>query len=298
MPWTLTKVGGIALAGLSRPDIAFRTKSTDYHPRIRSARRRVASAQTALRHAPGSRRPASSLSDKAPVVPESTEVTMRGASVVRPTQEKVADSEPARTADVKNRPEPNHGAATLRSRLGGHTLTRPTFTDTSDDKRAANQRIALVVVGALAIVLALMGVARAFPQSGTSSTVDVGKTVRGPHWEYSVETVARAEQLSSATPRGVFLIVWVTATKRDASAPALLARDFALLDADGRQYAPLTESDAVYRSDGNPGSPLIWRTSYALGDPVSTPVVFDVRPALRGLQLIILEVPAVRVRLD
>lgn len=200
--------------------------------------------------------------------------------------------------DRYSTPDP---AASLRSRLGGDLTVRRSSATASrgdEERGAVNRRVIIFVIGALVIGSVAFAALRSSQSNESASVVGIGKPVRGPHWDYTVATVSRASQVSSAVARGVYLIVWVTATNREAPIASLSPRDFVIVDGSGAQYAPLTASDAVYRSDSNPGSPLTWMTSYAVGQPVNTPVIFDVNPTVRGVQLMILEVPTVRVRLD
>lgn len=284
--WVLTGGGGSALEGIVRPDIAFRTRSTNYNPRIHPARLMV-------RHGSTPARPAAPPSE-APVArrPEAPQTAF-----VRPI--------PAKAESVDVRQVAEEVAAPLRARLGGPLRTTPdgapTRASPEEIRRVAARRWAgFVMVALLVIGLGVFGVfSLRGSLSGTSvNVVGVGNQVRGAQWDYTVATVTRGPQVSAARAQGTYLIVWVTATNRGPSGARLAPSGFRLMDGSGTQYSPLSDLDPVYRSDGNPGSPLIWVTSYPAGQAVSTPVVFDVDPTLGGAQLMILEVPTVRVRLE
>lgn len=297
--WVLTAGGGSALAGIVRPDIAFRTRSTNYHPGIHPARLMVRPAERSVRPTP---------SPRLAVPPTPVEVTPPASRVVPDLVPDAAQTQSARSTPppaIDDRDSDDSVITPLRARFGGslRTTDTPTPTRTSRDElsRAPARRWArFLVLGVLVTGLALVGaIALRGALSNTSgNAVGIGKPVTGTQWDYTVATVSRVPQVSAASARGVYLIVFVTATNRGGDRAALAPTSFRLIDSRGVQYSPLSESDPVYRSDSNPGSPLTWATSYAVGQTVSTPLVFDVDPTLRGLQLMILEVPTVRVRLD
>jgi hypothetical protein len=194
----------------------------------------------------------------------------------------------------------------LRARMGGALRTEPGATQaivTTEElsRRSARRWAGFVLVGAMVIAIGAFGalsIRGSLTNTSSASVVGIGKAVKGTQFDYTVATVSRAPDVAAARAQGVYVIVFVTATNRGTDGATLAPTAFRLVDSGGTQYPPLSESDPVYQSAGNPGSPLTWMTSYGVGQPVSTPVIFDVAPTLRGLQLMILEVPTVRVRLD
>lgn len=322
--WVVLRAGGRALVGVVRPDIAFRTRSTNYHPRIHPARLMVrpeaapvppaAPARTAV---PPSERKPEPVPSPARVAPRTTPaVTPPSAPVVvRPAAPVVAPAAPTRTASAPSpaqRPESvddpslaGDFAESLRARLGGALRDDQGTTQavTADElsRRSARRWAVFVLVGAMFLGLgafAALSLRDTLSSSTSASVVGIGKPVRGTQFDYMVASVSRTPNVSGARARGVYLIVFVTATNRGSDRATLSTTAFRLIDSGGAQYPPLSESDPVFKSDSNPGSPLVWVTSYPLGQAVSTPVIFDVDATLRGVQLMILEVPSVRVRLD
>ncbi len=167
-------------------------------------------------------------------------------------------------------------------------------------RRSARRWAGFVLVGAMVLALGAFGALaiRGSLSNTSANVVGIGKAIKGAQFDYMVVSVSRAPDVSAARAQGVYVIVFVTATNRSSGPATLSPTNFRLIDGGGAQYPPLSESDLVYQSANNPGSPLVWMTSYAVGQAVSTPVIFDVDATLRGVQLMILEVPSVRVRLD
>jgi hypothetical protein len=349
--WVILRGGGPALVGIIRPDIAFRTRSTNYHPQIHQARllaqpgsapagtasavrpaaptpapgpepvrppeRIVPPATTVVRPAPVTQRPA------APVAPPQRPVTRPPvapvAPVIRPPAAPALTPAPPPPTAKASAPSPGRealddraateDAASLRARLGGALRTDAGGTrqtpPSADElsRRTARRWAGFVLVAALILGLGAFGALtlRGSPSTpGTTggNVVAIGKTVNGTQFDYAVASVSRGPTVGAAHADGSYVIVFVTATNRGSAGAALTPTAFRLIDSAGTQHPPLSESDLVYKSDSNPGSPLVWVTSYPVGRAVSTPVVFDVGASLRGLQLSILEVPTVRVRLD
>jgi hypothetical protein len=310
--WVVLRAGGRALVGVVRPDIAFRTRSTNYHPRIPPARLMVRPVPAPVPPAPPARTVVPLvIPPAAPVVrpPAALVVSPPAAPVVIPPAATPAASVPSaswRLESVDERELAEEDVSPLRARLGGalrieQGTTQTAVTSEELSRRSARRWAGFVLVGAMIIALGAFGALslRSTLSSSTStSVVGIGKPVRGTQFDYMVATVSRAPNVSGARARGVYLIVFVTATNRGSDRATLSPMAFRLIDSGGAQYPPLSESDPVFKSDSNPGSPLVWMTSYPVGQAVNTPVIFDVDATLRGVQMMILEVPSVRVRLD
>jgi hypothetical protein len=281
--WELTRHAGIELAGLVRPDIAFRSSAGTYHPRIRPA----SPARRAGGDARQSTKPVTLLGPKPPIA--------------APAEPAAAPSVPA---EDSTRREVQTGP-TLRTRISTEQASRPTRAAAEiaarSDWREVAWRFRFVLITALIALLALAGLSSVFrgPLTGASATVvGLGTVVRGEHWEYSVSNVSRTTAAGAATARGMYVMVQVVATNRGSDQARLRPGDFALLDGNGFDHAPLPETDPVYLSDVNFNSPYVWTSSYPVGRAVSTNLVFDIAGSLGGLQLEILDVPTTRIRLD
>lgn len=330
--WTLTADADPDAVGAQRPDVGFRSTRTPYHTWMTVPR--MHPTQVAPAPSPPTAAAVAQPSGTAPSEPPPTTAPSQRALKDsdfdllqrRDRRQKEGEAreagnaragvearEAARgreaalrqaTAD-EDTDSTREGVAPLLARMGGSLRTEPgamsTETSIEELSRVSARRWArFVVVAVMVIVLGAFGALFVRDAlSGTSGTVvGIGKLVKGAHWDYTVATVTRGPQVSASRAQGMYLIVWVTATNRQASGAALFPSGFRLVDGSGTQYSALADSDPVYQSPGNPGSPLTWMTSYPAGQAVSTPVVFDIDPTLRGVQLMILEAPTVRVRLD
>ena len=347
--------GGPALAGIIRPDIAFRTRTTNYHPQIHQAGPTIAAP--APKPEPV-RPPERVVAPGAPTVPPlvvrpaAPVITPASAPVIRPAPAPVITPAPAplirpapapvirpaaapvirpAAAPVVTPPPPppaptpktapapspqrtalddrasTDDAAALRARLGGALRTDLGTTEAEPSPEELSRRNArfwagVALIGALVLVLGAFGVfaLRGALTSGPAgvSVVGIGKVVKGAQFDYTVATSSRAPSVGAARAQGTYLIVFVTITYRGADRATLSPTAFRLVDGGGAQYSALSESDPVYQSGSNPGSPLVWKSLYQAGQAASTPVIFDVDATLSGVQLMILEVPTVRVRLD
>src|SRR5438876_6876338 len=264
--WELTGVGGSAFVGVTRPDIAFRTRSTAYHPEIKPFRR----------EAP----PAPSPTAAAPTTP---------------------------AAPVPSRPQGplEDPGQSLRDRIGSE---RPTYnTGAADDLDSrewggAAWELRYFIIGALVVLLAVLSVPsiRSLLNGGspTSTTVAVGTAVASSDWTYKVGSVRRLARIGASQARGTYVVVQVAATNRGSAGAHLQPSNFSLAVASGEQYAAQPSTGAVYSSALNPDSSYIWPTDFPVGRPVVVPLIFEVNSSVTGTQLVILDVPATRVRLE
>jgi hypothetical protein len=320
--WVILRGGGPALVGIVRPDIAFRTRSTNYHPRIHQARL-LAQPGSAPAGTAAQVRPTAPLVPPAAVIarpvvvpppapvirpPDVPVVRPPAAPVVTPRAQTPPASAPAPSPprDAGDDRGPLDDASPLRARLGGALraelrTTQPAPSADELSRRSARRWAGFVLIGALVLGLGAFGAfslrGALTPGPAGISVVGIGKAVKGTQFDYTVATVSRTPSVGASLAQGTYVIVFVTVTNHSDRA-TLTPSAFRLVDGGGAQFPPLSESDPVYQHAGNPGSPLVWMASYPVGRAVSTPVIFDVDASLRGVQLIILEVPTVRVRLD
>jgi len=276
--WQLTGVGGSAFVGVVRPDIAFRTRSTTYHPEITRFR-------AAARPAPT---PIPTVTPTPPAAP--------GRPTAAPAATRAVD--PPRTTGPQEDP-----GLTLRDRIG--TEQRPfVAAATEGDPRewgGAAWRLRYLIIGALVVLLAAFSVPsiRSALTGGTTTaaTVGVGTPVTSPQWTYNVGNVRRVTRIGAAQPRGTYVVVQIAATNRGPAAAQLLPSNFTLTAESGEQYAPSPSTSSVYSGAANPDSAYIWPTDFPVGKLVVVPLIFDVNPSISGMELVILDVPSTRIRL-
>ena len=267
--WELTGVGGSAFLGVIRPDIAFRTRSTTYHPEIKPFRPGAPSTAAPSRPAPA---------------PAATRV----AAPARP-----------------QRP-PEDPGLTLRDRVGWKpATTRSSYAVPEAEQRewgGAAWRLRYLIIAALVILIGVFSVpsVRSLLSGGspTSETVAAGTAVSSPGWTYNVGSVRRVARIGASQARGTYMVVQIAATNRGPGAAQVSPSNFTLTATSGDRYAALPSSSGVYMSDVNPDSAYIWPTDFPVGRPVLVPLIFEVNPAISGTELLILDVPATRVRLE
>ena len=111
-----------------------------------------------------------------------------------------------------------------------------------------------------------------------------GDKINAGTFVISVDSVERTRGLGVTPPtQGSYLLVHITATRKDADAPALEPSDFLLLDPSGAQAGALAASSDLYSA----ATGLTWVTRYPPSAPVREVVVFDVSPGGRDLTLLI-----------
>jgi len=265
--WELTGVGGSAFVGVIRPDIAFRTRSTAYHPEVKPYRTGGVPVE----------------SKSQPAAPVAT----------------AGLAEPARSA----RP-PEDPGLTLRDRIGSE---RPMYTAAAleADSRewgGAAWQLRYGIIGALIVLLAVFSVPsiRSLMTGGTptSATVSVGTSLNAANWTYNVGNVRRVATIGTSKARGTYLVVQVAATNRGPGVAQLQPSNFSLLAGSGEAYAAQPPTSGVYASTLNPDSSYVWPTEFPVGRTVVVPLVFEINPSITGTQLVIFDVPATRVRLE
>jgi hypothetical protein len=298
--WELTEVGGSALVGVIRPDIAFRTRSTRYHPEIRPFR--PAHPAPAPKHPPKPHVPA----HEPPTAP-----AHHSPSTHAPPRHPAKTHSAAPRVATQPTPAPRlseAAASSLRDRIRSEQAGRPVSTVTSPGREGrdflgALWRLRLAVIAALVIVVAILSVPSLltlFTGGSPSgpSTVSISTSLTSPDWTYRVGSVRRVAQIGSAQARGTYLVVQVAATNRKGQGAQLQPSNFSLVAANGDEYRALATTSGVYSGAENFASSYAWPTEFPPGRSVVLPIVFDVNPSVSGTQLVILDVPSTRVRLE
>ncbi len=272
--WELTGVGGSAFVGLIRPDIAFRTRSTTYHPEIKPFRRGAT---------PQPSRPAAASS--------------------RPAAAPVA----TRVVEPPPPPRPlEDPALTLRDRIGTEpSTTRSGYMVADPEQRewgGAAWRLRYFIIGALVVLIVVFSVPsiRSILNGGgpTADTVAVGTAVSSPEWTYNVGSVRRVARIGASQARGTYMVVQIAATNRGRAGAQLSPSNFTLTAASGEQYAAQPTTSGVYSSAVNPDSSYMWPIDFPVGRSVVVALIFEVNPSITGTQLVILDVPTTRIRLE
>jgi hypothetical protein len=265
--WVLTGVGGSAFVGVVRTDIAFRTRSTKYHPEVTPFRR-----------------------EARPVAPPS-----------RPAPPPAAARAPAPSRPTRPVEDPG---PTLRDRIGSERPTYAAATVEADSREwfGAAWQLRYVIIGALIALILVFSVPsiRALTTgSGTSAAiVGAGTSLTAPNWTYNVGNVRRLATIGTARARGTYLVVQVAVTNRGPASAQLQPSNFSLITASGEQYAAQPTTSGVYSSAQNSESSYMWPTIFPVGRAVVVPLIFEVNPSVTGTQLVIYDVPATRVRLE
>jgi hypothetical protein len=268
--WELTGVGGSAFVGVIRPDIAFRTRSTVYHPEINQFRARAQPVPAAA--------PSRTVAPPAP--PPS-------AAARRPPEEPVLS---------------------LRGRISSEPSTArtryATMSPDADQREwgGAAWRLRYLIIGALVVLITVFSVPsiRSAISGGapTEATVGVGTAVSSPEWIYNVGSVRRMTRIGASQPRGTYLVVQVGTTNRGRAGAQLVPSNFTLAAAGGERYVASGTSSGVYSGDSNPDSSYIWPADFPVGRQVVVPLIFDVNPSVSGTELLIFDLPTTRVRLE
>jgi len=256
-----------------RPDIAFRTGSTNYYPGVFGAR---------------------------PPIPESSGVipdTQEGATTQAPRRARRTD----RVGATKPAIAPI-GSRVARARMAdGSTDVASAGRAARFDLTGAAWRLRIGIIAGLVLVNVVVAIGplkgMLAPES-SASVGHIGNELKSSRWAYTVTSVQRVTAAGSARPQGVFLVIQIAATNRGANGAQLSPSVFLLVDAERKVYSALPPENAVYQSRVNPGSPFVWTQTYPAERPVATVVIFDVNPAIKSPQLAIAEIPGTRIPLD
>jgi hypothetical protein len=158
------------------------------------------------------------------------------------------------------------------------------------------------IIGALVVLIVVFSVPsiRSLMTGGTTTAeaVAVGTLVTSPGWTYNVGNVRRMSRIGESQARGTYMIVQIAATNRGPGPAQLSPSSFTLTAASGEQYAAQPTSSVVYSSAANPDSAYIWPADFPVGRSVVVPLIFEINATTSGAQLVILDVPATRIRLE
>lgn len=326
-PWELASAAGIDYAGLPKPDVAFRTPTTPYHPSIAAMAQRA--AQPELTPPPP------------PVIAPPSSIVPPPAPVARPPQPPPsvvpAPQPPALTPDdleLIQRVERQREEETLRARMEAQERVRLGVSDADEaattwamryrpqaaqaapsdeavaperelDLRELLWRMRFAIIGVLVLAAGLYGFMLvrgggvASPIGSGARTVGIAQRVQSDNWKYVVNGVQRTQSAGTARPNGVYYVVRIGVTSRRADGAELGPNDFALVGPDGTQYSALSLASGAYQGPDNTSSPYFWPQSFRIDQTVTVGVIFDLDPSLgRGLQLTLPDLPSVRVKLD
>ena len=113
----------------------------------------------------------------------------------------------------------------------------------------------------------------------------VGERIQTPDWTYAVISIERTTSIASTPPpsSGGFLIVHITATRKNLDAPPLDPIAFTLIDANGARALAFPATSDIYAS----ASGLLWATRYPVGTLVHDQVAFDINPSVKDLIFLI-----------
>jgi uncharacterized protein DUF4352 len=315
--WDLTSTAGKNLAGVVRPDIAFRSEWTAYHPGVRTAPQptRMADPDRALRSPVAPPAAPQPKWERAPVLAPAREQPSRPPRPVPTVATRSIESPgggasrgvvTVRAAAPANVQYADPAASTLLNRVGANS--RPTRTPDLGGRRShrvlewgdALWAMRFVIIGVLVLFVGAFGLVSVTKNvnAPSVSTVSIGKTITGVRWDYTVNNVSRTTTAGQATSRGIYFVVRVTVRNHAAEGASLSPGEFSLIDSTGTEYPSLSESASPYQSLQNTGSPYVWAHDYPVGQFVTATVIFEVPNSVSGLQLAIREVPMTRVKLD
>ncbi len=332
-PWELTSGAGDALVGLHKPDIAFRSAATGYHPQITplQARGHVVEVEPPPQpaytppppvpaytppHRPAAQPYVPPVSSYPPPVDEPPALTPSDLALIeRMERERAEETLRARIQDEERRrlgvDETDDAATTwaMRYRPQASNIDEGIESGVAAEGldlrgmlwrlRFAIIGVLLVGVGAYGFTVIRSGGTAAVPGQQQIQTIGIAQKVTGTRWDYVVNGVQRTPTAGSSQARGTYYIVRIGVTNKGAEGAQLSPSDFVLIDASGAEYRAESVGGGAYYSPSNTGSQYIWPQSFAVGKTASVSVVFDVSAGLgRGNLLSISELPRVRVRLD
>jgi len=320
-PWDLTSAVGDQHAGMRKPDIAFRTVGMPFHPSV---------GQGPERAQPQLFEPAPVVAPTPPAAPEPAIVPPSPPTYAPPTP---ADTPPApgpeqqalteNDQELIKRIERERAEDVLRARLQEEERRRLGVDDSAEGASTWAMRyrpttaegavavaagggfsvgrllwqLRFALIGVLLLSIGVYGfmVVRTGAAPGAQSQVRVAgiaEKISGTRWDYVVNSVQRMQSIGTSRPRGAYLVVRVGVTNKSGATTTISPGEFGLVDASGTAYAPESAASPVYS-----GTQLVWPQQIPDKSTVTLPLVFDIDPALKGVQLTIAELPKVRVRL-
>jgi len=316
-PWDLTSAAGDQFTGIRKPDVAFRTVGQAFHPSIGPGPQRAqpelfAITPAAPQPTPATPEPAPTPTHEPPApqdsVAEPAALTARDLELIqRVERERAEDVLRARLQEEERRrlgvDDTTEAASTwaMRYRPGaaepGQAVEAPS-SGAGLDPRGLLWQMRFALIGILLVGVGIYGftLVRTGSAPGAQTQVrvaGVAERLSGTRWDYVVNSVQRVQNAGSARARGVYLVVRVGVTNKSGSASSISPSEFGLVDAAGTQYGPESTASNAYS-----GTQFTWPQQIPDGRTVTVPLLFDIDPGLRGLQLLISEIPNVRVRLE
>lgn len=331
-PWDLTSAAGDRFAGIRKPDVAFRTVGQAFHPSIGPGPQRAQPELFAI--TPATPQPTPAAPEPAPATPPAF-APAPAYTPPAPTHEPPAPRDSvakpaaltASDLELIQRVERERAEDVLRARLQEEERRRLGVDDTTEAASTwamryrpggaeAGQAVAarssgaglnlrgllwqmrFALIGILLVGVGIYGftVVRTGSAPGAQTQVrvaGVAERLSGTRWDYVVNSVQRVQNAGSARARGVYLVVRVGVTNKSGRASSISPSEFGLVDAAGTQYGAESTASNAYS-----GTQFIWPQQIPDGRTVTVPLLFDIDPGLRGLQLLISEIPNVRVRLE
>jgi uncharacterized protein DUF4352 len=317
-PWDLTSAAGDQLVGMRKPDVALRTVGMPFHPSVGQGPQR---AQPQLFEPAPVAEPTQPAAPEAAIVPSApTYAPTYTPPAPEPEQQALTESD----QQLVKRIERERAEDVLRARLqeeerrrlgvdesaeGASTWAmryRPTTAEGSAVAVAAGGgfsvgrllwQLRFALIGVLLLSVGVYGfmVVRTGAAPGAQSQVRVAgiaEKISGTRWDYVVNSVQRMQSIGTSRPRGAYLVVRIGVTNKSGAATTISPGEFGLVDASGTAYAPESAASPVYS-----GTQLVWPQQVPDKSTATLPLVFDIDPALKGVQLTIAELPKVRVRL-
>jgi hypothetical protein len=317
-PWELAAGVGDEHIGLHKPDLAFRTAHTSYHPSIAPATPRAGAATVVADSPEEPSLPEGALPAEEPLLPDDPPfIPDEPLFEERPRQpaETYSVRDSGRDDTLRTRMDSEErkrlgvdgtvaaGAASWPARYGPRPSEETADGDGAPSREWAPAlwRMRFAIIGALLVLVAVYGfvalrsVSLTVGGPGQLQYVGVAQRFGSDHWEYVVNSVTRTAIAGTPQARASYFVVRVAATRRLADGPDLSPADFSVIDGNGVTYAPEALSSPAYES----GSAFTWPTAFPVGRPASMMVVFDLgQSPPRGLLLVIDDLPNMRVRLD
>ena len=315
-PWELTAASGRDGSRLLEPDVAFRTPSTSYHPRIVAPAREIVVPPPLIAREPQVGVPGRMIGADEPPPP----AVLAGPSVAgaKPPalaqgdldliEQRAADTLRARVLEQERRrlgTDAADDSAPIRTTRHRPRPTNVEVVPAAPEPRAleigpALWRMRFAIIG---VLLLLAGVYTfTVIRGGGSSTVlyvNLTQHFSSDLWGFVVSDVQRSTSAGAARPRGVYYVVRVGVTNKGTEGAQLSPSQFVVVDVNGIEHGAESVGSDAYRSSRNPSSQMIWPDSFPVGTTVTLEVVFDVDASLpRGNLLRVSDLPNVRVRLD
>ncbi len=315
--WELTAAVGAEFPGIHKFDIAFRSAKSSYHPNVASrGGTHRAYAPTldeprppapAAEHARAPRTSANA----ATAEPETALTQGDRRLIARIEEQRAADIMRVRAIEDERRRLGTyhrvHAAAAGRRSARDQPLASPTDPGAAAeaapmlDVRELLWRLRFLIIGALLVAAtgSMVLYLRDGPLGGGTSvaTVSLNEGVTGERFDYQVSGAERAAAAGAARPRGTYLVLQIVLTDRADPETLASPSQFTLVDSKGNRYGAEPLTSPVYTAPDRP-TPYSWPQAFPKRVPVRAPVIFDVDPAAKGLQLVIDEVLGARVRLD